>query len=104
MNSAREADPPFKVRNLQYRRSTFVLLGRPLEEFFKKMSGFTARTTDFWTHLRSDFMAQDDYYKSAWFRKANHHRTKYVDGSSWHTRLDCQPKSCIWVLNEKGAS
>ena len=104
MNSAQSADLPFRKRILPNRSVLFTQLRSPRDQFFLKMSRIIARAIDFWAHLRSDLMVQGDNYKSAWLRKANHHRTKYLEGSSLYSRLDYQPKSCIWVLSEKGVS
>jgi hypothetical protein len=77
---------------------------RSLEEFFRNMSKLIARTTDFWTHLISDFQSQGDYYKSVWFHKAKHLKTEYEECPSWLLLFDYPPMSCIWVLKEKGVS
>ena len=77
---------------------------RPLEEFFRKMSEFIARTTDFWTHLISDFQSQADYYKSVWFHKAKHLKTEYEERPCWLRRLDYRPRSYVCFHNKKGVS
>jgi len=104
MNSAQEGDPPFRIWNLPYSRRAFIRMKRPLEEFFRKMSEFIARTTDFWTHLISDFQSQGDYYKSVWFHKAKHLKTEYEERPCWLRRLDYRPRSYVCFHNKKGVS
>lgn len=108
MNSTQEGDPPFRVRCLPNRRTIFIRIKRPQDNFFRKMSEFrttrTTGTTNIWRHVRSNFMALGNYFKIVWFNRANRLLSKCTEVLIGLLHLDYRSRSGIWILNEKGVS